>query len=1200
MTSRRRFPSVLLAGVLAAMPARPAAADLVIVSESSQFAPEVVLNPDGPTGTIHAMAFGADGRRLYLGGTSKTVQAWGFGDGPGGVRMQRLREYRWPVTRGQRGHVYAVALSPTMPLMALGGYSAWGSNGDIVVYDLERGEVVTALRGAGDGRHASSIQDLAFAPDGRHLLSTDLMHGVRLWTVPPRATLFPDDGVPPADEWPGRQVRAAETTRRGDRLCLGRFLAADRFLTTDVPQADGAQGLSQVRVGDLAVVRRWPPAAHPQGVHRLAVEADGRRFATTSLAENRTRIFAADAAGPPAVMDAAVPVTSLAFSGDGRLLATVQGYTTPEGTRYGPSLQAWQVDPGRPGRLRQIDQAPLQGNPARGKRPRYRLAVVPGGGHAAVLDDATNALTVFDVRLANGGPKLQPLKTVPARTFAPGSSGVQDVAFSTDGALLGVRDRVGPDGPRSFDRVFGLDPWGMLAAPPQARWQAPHDTPAGWQVQADLTNDLRLRLFQDGRPRGEIVLDGLEPDNRVYAADWCWLHEGGRPYAFAVAAEYPSCGIYVFGRGPDDTWTLVRYCRDHSDSVTSLAVHPAGSVLASGSLDRTVKLWPLDGLKEACARLAAGRLSETQLAQVRLGGTWEMADDALRLTSVRPDGILALRGMRAGDRIVFGEFSEFGDDRVRTGRKVRTDDPQELIDNIVRTPPAEHLMLDVRRPGPPLKRRFYFVSGWEPVASLHVDRRGEHVWYTPFGEYEASIDGDAAFGFQLDRALTKTPEFFAAAALRRRLERPDLLRRILADAGLPVAVPPRPAAAEVARVRAERLSDSLAATVRVRILAPADGAAVAGGATEVVAEVSTPAGTTAGPARLTVNGVPGEQVGREQVGGQVRYRFQAPLPDGVNRLRVVAADPEDPETYAEAAPVFVAAPDQARLDQGRAPGRLHMVTVAVQDYAGVMKLNFPVADVEALTAALRRQTRGLYEPGQVIDFREDQVRRGALRQRLAERLATLAPVRPQDLVVLALSGHGHAFGAEYYMIPKDIPEPEPLPAAAGALRSRLLTVAQREREAWIRTHGIAWDELQPVMDLPCRKLLLLDTCFAGNLLLEGGAVESWRRPARRAAAQDVYVLSATSEAESANEPSLEAARKAGVNNGVFALVLLEGLNDKARRGADGILTLDEWFAYVQRLVPMWTARAKGGPQRPTSMPRDLLDAAPLPLVAEDG
>jgi WD40 repeat protein len=45
---------------------------------------------------------------------------------------------------------------------------------------------------------------------------------------------------------------------------------------------------------------------------------------------------------------------------------------------------------------------------------------------------------------------------------------------------------------------------------------------------------------------------------------------------------------------PDVPWRLARTLLGHNGGITTIAIHPAGQILASGSTDRTIKLWDLD------------------------------------------------------------------------------------------------------------------------------------------------------------------------------------------------------------------------------------------------------------------------------------------------------------------------------------------------------------------------------------------------------------------------------------------------------------------------------------------------------------------------------------------------------------------------------------------------------------------------------
>ena len=119
----------------------------------------------------------SDSSRLCSGGLDKNVEVWNMA-ALRDLRRVFLRErtIRWQVARGLRGSIYALAAAPDAPLLAIGGYGAMGSLGEIVLVNPIDGKLVKVLQG-----HRQTICSLAFSPDGKWLASMDTAGETRLW-----------------------------------------------------------------------------------------------------------------------------------------------------------------------------------------------------------------------------------------------------------------------------------------------------------------------------------------------------------------------------------------------------------------------------------------------------------------------------------------------------------------------------------------------------------------------------------------------------------------------------------------------------------------------------------------------------------------------------------------------------------------------------------------------------------------------------------------------------------------------------------------------------------------------------------------------------------------------------------------------------------------------------------------------------------
>jgi uncharacterized caspase-like protein len=190
----------------------------------------------------------------------------------------------------------------------------------------------------------------------------------------------------------------------------------------------------------------------------------------------------------------------------------------------------------------------------------------------------------------------------------------------------------------------------------------------------------------------------------------------------------------------------------------------------------------------------------------------------------------------------------------------------------------------------------------------------------------------------------------------------------------------------------------------------------------------------------------------------------------------------------------------------------------------------------------------------------------------ADRLRDEA--RPDDLLVFFLSGHGvrDESTSRYYFVSSN---------------ARFDDVkAQRFSDC------LSFEDFAAFADVPCRKLVVLDTCHSGAV--QQPLRQQDLKAALRSLQSDV-VFTLT-----ASEGSQEAVEQKGTQLGRFTGRLLEalaGAADQAAAGGDanGVVTLQEAFRYVSTAVAADSAGDEHA-QHPTVGPIDLLDYAVVPLA----
>jgi eukaryotic-like serine/threonine-protein kinase len=114
----------------------------------------------GHAGTVAAVTFSPDGRRLVTGGQDHTARIW---DAATGREMQ--------VLRGHESPVLAVGFSPDGRRVVSGS-----GDGTMKIWDAGSGRETHALQG-----HTQGVTCAVFSPDGRRVASGGGEQGVRLW-----------------------------------------------------------------------------------------------------------------------------------------------------------------------------------------------------------------------------------------------------------------------------------------------------------------------------------------------------------------------------------------------------------------------------------------------------------------------------------------------------------------------------------------------------------------------------------------------------------------------------------------------------------------------------------------------------------------------------------------------------------------------------------------------------------------------------------------------------------------------------------------------------------------------------------------------------------------------------------------------------------------------------------------------------------
>lgn len=1115
----RSFALCLLALVPGVATAQSAVErDLVRVRADEERRPWLTINAAGHTATVNALAFTPDSKHLYSAGLDKAVHVWNMAAAVRDLRRGRLleRSLRWPVNRGLRGGVYALAAAPTDGLLAVAGYGASNETGEIWLIDPLQGTLMKLLRG-----HRQSVMSLAFSADGNWLASVDAAGKAIAWR---RGDWQPSELYADDTQTYGAEVAAAIAAQPQLRPLA---VVGDSHVVLPVFIQRGADGrprwkLQRIGLADRKDVLTFD-TQHAGMVTALAARADGRQLASADLDGN---LFLWDLARPAAPRKLAPQrtVLSLAFTPDGRTLlaGTALGKSTSE-------LQIWDVAAGTIRSRRELSDHVRA------------CAVSPDGLQAAYTGASNHAVSV--AALASF-PTDTPLRSSARRivkvAFAKDEP-IYRLAFGTQYRQSGFND-YGP-----LDRSFDLREL-SLSGPAEIvpnDWLAPQWAAGAWRAELESPAGRSvLQLYQGGQPRGYVnIQTAIDGKIRCY----CWLPgDDGQPVAVAVGTDLQHT-IYVCQLVPQGACPILRHLRGHFDYVTSLGVSRDVRYLASASADGTVRVWSLS----AC--------SQGRDAPGRWGAEFAVDGDRLVVKTVDPAGPLFYKGVREGDLL-----KSIGWRHEKQG-EMSASQPDDIVRQLRAVSWQTQVLFRFSRAGadrPP----FQLLPAWQPLANLFVSNEAEWAYWTPEGYYDASPNGHTLFGWQVNRGLQQTPEFYRADQFRKNLERPEVLERLLPTGSLDAAL--RQAMLQPPAEPEQVVARQILATPRITIASPLAGESVEDSAL-VRAIIDMPAKGELLQAKAFANGVVARQrrlvLDREVEGHQqLVYEWEIGLPAEQRVLVQVVAGTAAKTAALSSVSIERSLPEHPAE---RLPN-LYLLAVGVDRYRdpAIQPLAFAVADARSVVDLFRSKAPGLYHLAEPIVRVNEQVTRAgwtAAFSEINERLK--ADARPDDLFVIFMAGHGFVDPDEqrYYFASHDITADDVLGGKYGS--------------------AISWNDFELLADVPCRKLAFLDTCHSG-------AIQPLRdrdlKAAIRALQEDVVLTVAASAGHERSE------EKPAWGHGAFTKSLLEGLSGMADTSRDGSVSLDELIDYLKTQVPKLTA----GRQNPAAAPDDLLRYVSLRLT----
>ncbi|MGH1407492.1 MAG: caspase family protein [Rhodomicrobiaceae bacterium] len=298
-----------------------------------------------------------------------------------------------------------------------------------------------------------------------------------------------------------------------------------------------------------------------------------------------------------------------------------------------------------------------------------------------------------------------------------------------------------------------------------------------------------------------------------------------------------------------------------------------------------------------------------------------------------------------------------------------------------------------------------------------------------------------------------------------------------------------------------------------------------------------------------------------RVNGKTQGNVQipgGPIEDAVTVTQGLQIDPRQKNiitvtAYNEAG-LLASAPLEITVDnQGATVGdrpRMHVLSIGIDKYEqSGYQLNYAVGDASAVGKMLKTVASSLYDKVEVTYLTDKEVTRDGLDQAFSK----IAPkVRPQDVFILYVAGHGKSLAGTYYYLPQDLS----FKAGHGIL-----------------THGIGQDLWQKwLAKITANKsVLIFDTCES----TEATKIRSATNIERETALDRLRHAHGHSSITAARQAAFEGYK----GHGVLTYTILEALS-KTAEGKKKEVDLSDLAKHINLRVPVISKQEYGSIQRP--------------------
>ena len=252
--------------------------------------------------------------------------------------------------------------------------------------------------------------------------------------------------------------------------------------------------------------------------------------------------------------------------------------------------------------------------------------------------------------------------------------------------------------------------------------------------------------------------------------------------------------------------------------------------------------------------------------------------------------------------------------------------------------------------------------------------------------------------------------------------------------------------------------------------------------------------------------------------------------------------------------------------------RMHVLAIGVTDYQRAdWRLNLAAGDARAFAEAMQVAGKGLFTEVKVTLALDGEATASGIEAAFG-KIAKDPDLKPNDVFVLYVAGHGRYDGSRYYFIQQDFSSDLP-PRGKGHL-VRNDAVNQDTLQRWIASVQVD------------KRLVILDTCESAE---GAGAVIRGLASQRLTAMDQLQHATGDNLIAAAGQAAFESSK---LGHGLLTYAILETLAKGASADSDETVTTDMVASHVSERVPVLSREIFGQEQWPI---RKLSSGIPIPL-----